>query len=93
MDTFIDYSAVLDILQKYYENSSCNVLTDCLCDMCSDIQALPRITINRRGEWVYDNYNDYYPSCSCCGYMAEVEHPYCPHCGARMSAEENNEEL
>lgn len=40
----------------------------------------------RRGTWeIIDPFDDHeIVKCSECGYVMELETPYCPHCGAKM---------
>lgn len=35
-------------------------------------------------KWIEDGYEDWYPTCSYCGYMSQEEFNYCPYCGAKM---------
>ncbi len=43
----------------------------------------------RRGTWeIIDPFDDHeIVKCSECGYVMELETPYCPHCGAKMEDE------
>ena len=73
-------------LESNYENSK----------LQEEIKRLPTVDIVRHGHWIerskvypdfpYDSTYNY--ECSNCGYMdthgADVEVPYCWHCGAKM---------
>ncbi len=71
-----------------------------LHDAIATIRELPSAQPERKkGKWEWNNSDELYYSCSCCGHKAygntleiiDGTYHYCPNCGADMKGESNDE--
>lgn len=99
----ISRQAIKEKLQEHYdffvntydgfENMPSNIklrvdeITNCIAEVVNIPAVQPE---QKTGEWVYGEFD--IPHCSICGHdvMPNMVSPYCPNCGAKMEADEND---